>query len=170
MNTNEHELHPEHIRNPEVSYEHRDLSARGVLLFLIVLAVAGVFIHLILWGMFRYLGQQITPQPPSAALVTPARTLPRGDPARAFPAPQLQPDPVADLNKFRDRQEEILNSYDFVDKNNGVVRIPIERAIQIIAQRGLPTRPPVQAAPGTLPGSPQPAANASSGQQGAPKR
>ncbi len=146
-------LHPEHIRNPEVAYEHRDLSARGVLLFLIALMVTAVFMHLILWAMFRTLShREVQPQSPAQAIATPQNTLPRGDPARSFPAPQLQPDPVADLNKFRAREDAILESYDFVDKNRGAVRIPIDRAKQLLLQRGLPARPSGQAAtPATAP-------------------
>ncbi len=141
-------LHPEHIRNPEVAYERRDLSARGVLLFLLALAVTGLFMHLIIWAMFRNLShREVVPQPSSQAIATPQNTLPTGDPARSFPAPQLQPDPPADLNKFVARENQILGSYDYVDKDRGVVRIPIDRAMQLLLQRGLPTRPPAAAAP-----------------------
>lgn len=148
-------LHPENIRNPEVEYERRDLSARGVLLFLLALAVTAVFAHLIIWGMFRSLGhRQITPQAAATAIATPVNTLPKGDPAVAFPAPQLQPDPVADLNKFRARENQILGSYGVVDKDRGIVRIPIDRAMQLLVERGLPTRPPASAALAS-PGPPQ---------------
>ncbi len=145
-------LHPEHIRNPEVAYERRDLSARGVLLFLLALAVTALFAHLIIWGMFRSLGHhEIIPQPYSTAIGTPENTLPKGDPALAFPAPQLQPDPPADLNKFRARENQILGSYGFVDKDKGIVRIPIDRAMDLLLQRGLPTQPPAQPGPNSAP-------------------
>lgn len=144
MNTEpEGELHPERFRNPEVNYERRDLSARGVLIFLTALAITLVFIGLVQWSMFRYFAhERLVPQPPATAISTPARELPGGDPTQAFPPPQLQPDPAADLNKFRARQEQTLDSYGFVDKDQGILRIPIDHAMQLLAERGLPTRQP----------------------------
>lgn len=147
MNTfnNNDEVHPERIKNPAVEYEDRDLSPRAVFIFLIALAITIIIAHLVIWSMFRTFGHQnITPLPRSTAISTPARELPGGDPVRAFPAPQLQPDPVADLNKFRSREEQILHSYDFVDKDKVIVRIPIDRAMQLLLQRGLPVRQPGQ--------------------------
>src|SRR5690349_10349667 len=45
------------LRNPQVDYERADLSARGILLFLIGLFISGVFIELVLWGMFHFLAR-----------------------------------------------------------------------------------------------------------------
>ena len=56
-----------------------------------------------------------------------------GDPAVTMPMPRLQPDPVADLNKFRDREDEELNSYGWVDQQTGKIHIPIERAIDFMS-------------------------------------
>ncbi len=59
-----------------------------------------------------------------------------------FPTPRLQPDPVADLNKFRAGEEEQLNTYGWVSQKDGVAHIPIERAIDTISSQGLPVQPP----------------------------
>ena len=56
------------------------------------------------------------------------------------PEPRLQTNPRQDLSNLRAREDALLNSYGWVDKNTGVVRIPIERAMQLIVERGLPTR------------------------------
>ena len=53
-----------------------------------------------------------------------------------FPAPQLQPTPLSDLGNLKRRQQAQLNGYAWVDKDQGIVRIPIERAMQIVAARG----------------------------------
>ncbi len=155
MNTNEPDENrvPEEFKNPEVSYERRDLSARAVFMFVVGLAMVIVVAGLILWGMFRSFGHgNVTPQPHSTAISTAPKALPAGgDPAENFPPPQLQPDPIADLNKFRDEEVRMLNSYDWVDKNNGIVRIPIDRAMQLTAQRGLPVRVPGQPIPAVPP-------------------
>ncbi len=44
------------------------------------------------------------------------------------------------MNKLRAENEEILSSYGWVDQNNGVVRVPIQTAIDQVAQKGLPVR------------------------------
>ena len=127
----------EDIRHPETMYDRTDLSANGILYFLITLAFTVLIIHLITWGMVRYFaGNRLAPAPRNAAIVPPAWQIsPKGDPALRFPAPQLQPDPVADLNKFRAASEERLNTA-------GAGHIPIEQAIEELAKSGLPVRPP----------------------------
>ncbi len=54
----------------------------------------------------------------------------------AFPAPQLQRTPLSDLEKLQQKQRAQLEGYAWVDKDQGIVRIPIERAMQIVASRG----------------------------------
>ena len=58
----------------------------------------------------------------------------------SFQEPVLQIDPVADLKAYQAQEEEWLNSYGWVDEAAGIARIPIERAIEITAQQGLPYR------------------------------
>jgi hypothetical protein len=145
-NTNEPDLTPEprEIRNPGVSYDLTDLSARAVIMFLVFLALGGIIISASMWGLYKYLASdRYSPHPTTRPIATRSQQLAEvgGDPAVKFPPPRLQPDPVADLNKFRAREEEILNSYGWVDRANGKVHIPIERAIDLVAQVGLPVRP-----------------------------
>ncbi len=66
-----------------------------------------------------------------------------------FPTPRVQTDDgnqdVADLHA---REDLLLDNYTWVRrKAQGKVRIPIERAMELIAQRGLPVAPAVQQAP-----------------------
>ena len=63
MATND--THYDPLRNPQVDYERSDLSARGILLFLVGLFVAGFFIELVLWGMFHFMArtEALFPQP-----------------------------------------------------------------------------------------------------------
>ncbi len=73
------------------------------------------------------------PLPPLAA------TLPQ-----VPPEPRLQVTPSADLATVRTREDALLNSYGWIDAKSGLVRIPIDRAIEVLAERGLPTRAPTQ--------------------------
>jgi hypothetical protein len=132
---------PEAVAHPETMYEQRDLSPRAIFGFLLALAIAGLLMHLALWSMYKYVTGANLFTPAGNPIMTSNRELrPMGDPAVTFPAPRLQPDPVADLNKFRAYEDEVLNTYGWVNQQTGAVHIPIEKAIDIVAQQGLPTR------------------------------
>lgn len=75
------------------------------------------------------------------------RHQPLGPPASPFedvrpmpPAPRLQTTAPLDLKHYRDTQDEILNSYGWIDSQTGVVRIPVDRAMDILLQKGYPVR------------------------------
>jgi hypothetical protein len=57
-----------------------------------------------------------------------------------FPSPQLEVDERGQLDEVRTDEAETLSTYDWVDQKTGTVRIPIDRAMDLIAQRGLPVR------------------------------
>jgi hypothetical protein len=61
-------------------------------------------------------------------------------PRKIFPQPQLQQTPVLDLKAIRAEEDQYLNSYAWVDEKKGVVRIPIDVAIDVLAKRGMPSR------------------------------
>ena len=74
---------------------------------------------------------------------------------RTPPEPRLEPYPLAPRLKLRAEEEETLTSYGWVDKNRGLVRLPIERAMELLVQRGLPPAKPMPAAaPAPPPGAP----------------
>ncbi len=120
--------------NPAVHHETSDVNIRGILVFAVGLIVAAVIIHALIWLMFRALdasaSRKVTPQYPLA--ITQENRLP--------PEPRLQTNPRQDLNDLRTAEEQVLESYGWVDKNKGVVRIPIDEAIKLTIQRGLPAR------------------------------
>ena len=58
-----------------------------------------------------------------------------------FPQPRLETDERTQINDFRVGEEDKLNSYGWVDQNAGIIRIPIDRAMDLIVERGLPVRP-----------------------------
>jgi len=119
-------------------HEERDLSIRLVVLFGIALAVVGVASHYLLEALFWRYGvredRRDTPAPP----LREARVEP--------PSPRLQANPGLDLGALRQREERDLSTYGWVDRSRGTVRIPIERAMKLAAERGLPARPAPKAA------------------------
>lgn len=143
------ELHLEHVEHPETSYDHSDLGARGIFIFLVGLALTVALVHIVIYGFVRvYERYQPEGMERAASIMQPeAQAGPKGDPALRFPAPVVQPDPVADMNKFREAEELQLNSAGWIDQKAGIAHIPIDRAIDLVAQRGLPVRPQPQLAP-----------------------
>ena len=65
-----------------------------------------------------------------------------------FPSPRLQLDDgnqeIADLHA---KEDLLLENYSWADKSQGKIRIPIERAMELIVQRGLPVAPAASSAP-----------------------
>ena len=61
---------------------------------------------------------------------------------RPRPRAALQADPTADMARFAKEEEAALSSYAWVDRAGGVAQIPVERALDLVAERGLPIPPP----------------------------
>jgi hypothetical protein len=164
------ELHPV---NPAQhgDYERRDIGVKGVLYFLAGLAVAVVLVYFIVDGLYSYLDKRSdAEQVPVSPLVTNApkdtRHVSKDYTENAFPTPRLEEDERGQLNDNRLKEEQTLSSYNYIDQKAGTVRIPIERAIDLIVQRGLPVRgqPNLGVSP-----SPAPVAGTSAKQKKAPK-
>ena len=134
-----------HQGGEDIGFEREDLSPRAIFGFLAGLAISGVLVYFIVSGLYGFLDSyyrknQPTVAPMQSHLPADTRTVTPADVTR-FPLPRLDTDERTELNGFREEEEKILYSYGYVDKSGGVVRIPIDRAMQLIAQRGLPTRP-----------------------------
>jgi len=133
--TSEHDVSVPDQQNPEVRHETRDVNEWAIGKFAIALVLVCVCVLALLVGLFRFFIDQTGGPPPSRVLQgldIDARKLP--------PEPRLQVAPALDLQQMRAAEDQILNSYGWVDRTNGVVRIPIDRAMDILAQRGLPAR------------------------------
>jgi hypothetical protein len=142
-------------------YERQDIGISGVLYFLLGLAVAGLLVYFVVDGLYHYLDKRSeAEQTPVNPLVTNAPTdtrhIAKDYPQSAFPSPRLEEDERGQLNGIRLKEEQTLSTYDWIDKNAGTVRIPIDRAMDLIAQRGLPVRAQTGSAAAPAPDSPQP--------------
>jgi hypothetical protein len=138
------QLHPANPA-PNGGYERTDIGTRGVLYFLAGLAVAGALAYFVVDGLYHFLDKRSeAEQAPVNPLVTNApadtRRIPKDYPQTSFPNPKLEEDERGQLNGIRLQEEQTLSTYDYIDKNAGTVRIPIDRAMDLIAQRGLPVR------------------------------
>jgi len=123
--------------------EVRDVEVRGLAWFAASLLISGIVISVVLWGMFRYFeGKLASADPQDTPVVEEQRRRepPSPDPAARFPQPRLQSNAAEENARQRFAEERVLASYGWLDAQAGVVRIPIDRAMDLVAQRGLPAR------------------------------
>jgi len=117
--------------NPAVKFERRDVNTRTILIFVGVLFLTLLVTFVSMRGLFGYFSET-QKLGPGASPFDNSRVLP--------PAPRLQVDPAIDLDQVRQSQNETLNSYGWADKATGKVRVPIDRAMDMLIERKLPVR------------------------------
>lgn len=132
---------------PRTGHETKDASIRAIVGFGIALAALTGAVLLAMWGVFRILEVQANKRdrrvPPMIA----------ANLSRTPTGPRLEPDPLAPRRAARAREDAILGSYGWVDPNAGVVRIPIDRAMEMLIRTGLPPSKPLMPTP--VPGTAQ---------------
>jgi hypothetical protein len=135
---------PDHPMSQHDGFEHEDLSPSSVFYFLAGLALLGLVIYLLMFGMYRFLDSYAkVHQPALSPMATPqadTRTM-TPENTQTFPQPRLEEDERTQLRQFIEDQDRKLATYDWVDKDKGTLRIPIDRAMELIVERGLPVRP-----------------------------
>ncbi|PYR60707.1 MAG: hypothetical protein DMF85_04240 [Acidobacteria bacterium] len=130
------------LHNPDVAHESSDINVRGVIWFLVTLVVVAALVYVSMWAMMRVLDKiEARNDPQVSPLAAPAGELP--------PEPRLQTTPWADLRVFRAAEEKALSSYGWIDQKNGVAYMPIEKAKELLLQRGLPARASADVMEGT---------------------
>jgi hypothetical protein len=112
-------------------HETRDANVKSVLKFGIGLAVLILVTCIVMAWFFGFLGEVQKLGPPASPFAE-SQTQP--------PAPRLQVQPVQDLSHLRQDEDEKLNSYGWVDQKAGIARIPIDRAMDLLLQKGLPVQ------------------------------
>jgi hypothetical protein len=143
-------------------YEQSDVRVTGIIVFLTALATFVAVTGVLCYGIGKIINANMDKEDgPNTKWTTAADVRQLGNlpssPAmqnkvaqltQQFPTPRLQLDDgyqeIADLHA---REDLLLNNYSWADKSQGKVRIPIEKAMELIAQRGLPVAPAVEEAP-----------------------
>lgn len=132
-------------------FEQEDWNPKAVYGFLAALAIMCLFAYFVIKGLYGFLDAYEKKQQPALNPLVTATTadtrVVTSDEVKSFPQPRLETDERSEIYSFRLQEEQKLHSYGWVDQNAGVVRIPIDRAMELIAQRGLPTKPQVGMAP-----------------------
>lgn len=140
-------------------HETREVSVPFVFASLSSLIIGTFLVSLLVIGIFQFFKSTYHPDQSAKQAV---QQIP--------PEPRLQVHAPEDLRTFHEREDHILSTYAIIDQKQGTVRLPIDRAIDLLAQKGLPThnylddilagrKPPV-AAPTASPGKTQGSNNA----------
>jgi hypothetical protein len=117
--------------NPEVQYEKSDATVRPLYQFLFWISVITI-----LTAIFAFVVLRALESWRDQASTRPAMAQPQD--AQLPPAPRLQIREPLDLAKFRAEEAAILNNYGVVDAEKGIYRIPIEEAMRLTLERGIP--------------------------------
>ena len=111
-------------------YERRDMSVRATGIFLVALTATVVLVFGLMWWLFDFFATSAARRDVPRLPLAQARQVP--------PAPSLQVTPQQDLKAMRTEEDALLRRYGWVDQKAGTVRIPIQRAMKLLAERGLP--------------------------------
>lgn len=152
---------PEEIDRSK-GYEASDVRISGVVVFIVALSIFAVVTAVLAYGVGKVLNARMNKEDgPPSKWAHPVDVRPLGNMAsnpemqnkmaeatQSFPAPRVQTDDgnqdVADLHL---REDLLLNNYSWADQAQGKVRIPIERAMELLAARGLPVASAMEQAP-----------------------
>jgi hypothetical protein len=128
-------------RHDNVSYEERDVSSSPILKFMAYLGIAIVLSYVLTLGIYHGLTSQwnskYIPPPPSRGQAAPAMP----------PEPRLQgmpghlSDPQFDLREKLKEDAAANKKFGWVDEKSGIAQIPVEDAMKLIVEKGLPALP-----------------------------
>lgn len=143
------------------------VNYRAILWFLVILVITVLISQLVVWGFFELsewrIARSEAPRAPLAApasrpliengtvVAAPGAVLPQGRPSL------LVNEPMA-LERFRRAETESLHTYGWINRGAETIRLPIDRAKELVLERGLPVRPGVAAAETPAEAAPAPAA------------
>lgn len=132
------------IVNPETHHEKSDVNVRALLWSMAIFVVFAAFSHLVLYGMFKYFAEMSrnSTAPPLTSLA-PASSVPQQPRLQPFPnadqrgkdMPPNSSTPVVDMEGMRVTEEQALHTPGWIDRQKGIVRLPIDVAKQLTVQR-----------------------------------
>jgi hypothetical protein len=117
-----------------VHHETSDVNIGRILRFAFGLLLTGVAVHLLVWLLVLFFAAR------DARNAMPEFPLAAGRESRLPPEPRLQTNPRQDLRDLRGAEDAVLTGYGWVDQNAGIARIPIDEAMKLTVERGLPAR------------------------------
>ncbi len=118
-------------KQPHHDHERKDVDVISLFTIVFILFLVSAVIFFVVTGMTHYFRLHEPSKTAGQANIPATRT-------PEFPPPRLEVKPGASLAELRAAEDLDLNSYGWIDRNAGTVRVPIDRAMQVILERGLP--------------------------------
>src|SRR5580658_2099798 len=128
--------HEPHEHDSQVAFERKDVNVFQISAFGIGLLLACIVVVFAMWAMFDFFFHREDAKNadnPNALMMKERPSKP--------PEPRLQAEPRMELKDMKADEDTILSSYGWLDPNKGTVRIPIDLAIDMVAAKGLPSKP-----------------------------
>lgn len=128
--------HEPHEHDSQVAFERKDVNVFQISAFGIGLLLACIVVVFAMWAMFDFFFHREDAKNadnPNALMMKERSSQP--------PEPRLQAEPRVELKDMKADEDAILSSYGWLDPNKGTVRIPIDLAIDMVAKKGLPSKP-----------------------------
>jgi len=117
----------------DVKFEESDINGRAVVIVGSAVLVFAMLVTVVLYPVFEhFLHVHAEQTPPALPEFTHGVVMP--------PEPQVQENPRRDLASYINQQQFELHRYDVVNRQSGAVTIPIERAMDLLVQRGIPAQ------------------------------
>jgi hypothetical protein len=136
-----------HVAAGVAPVEGDGVSYSGIVWFVVILVVTTLVCQGLMWVLLKTFQHQATVAAVSPVAAANERVATEG---RVYPTvtsigpnsaqPKLLVNEPANLEIFRAKEHDALTTYGWMDKNAGTVRIPIERAKDLLIERGLPVR------------------------------
>jgi hypothetical protein len=117
--------------HPAGGHEQSDVDVRSVSKFGIGLCLGLIAAGFLMWFLFDRFARRET-----ANMVKPA-VMEAANPQKEPPEPRLEAHPRIDLKDYLAAEDRLVNSYGWVDPEKGIVRIPVSRAMDLMAKEGL---------------------------------
>jgi hypothetical protein len=110
-----------------MSHERTDIKIKPIGVAIAVLVVVTVAVHVGVWFLFDYFRDEQQRRDVRRSLIETRQAAP--------PEPRLQIDPYKDWGQYKQSQQKIMDTYDWASREQGRVRIPIRRAMELLAER-----------------------------------
>lgn len=135
MRKPQHEMDQRTDYLQRLGYEPRDIDLRTIVIWIAGLFIGGGVTAIITYGVYLlFVAQEVKPGTGTGTQLVNVRKLPPEG------YPRVQAHPKEEIGDFRHEEDERVYNYAWKDKQKGIVRIPVDRAMELVLQKGLPAR------------------------------
>ena len=131
---------PDRHDNPVVEREPTDVNVRAILWFVVILIVGTMAVFTAMWWLREGLLARERAASPALTPLAERESVRLPRDLDKLPSPRLHADDRQELAALRVYEKGRLTTYGWVDRENGVVRIPVKEAMKLVLTEGLPAR------------------------------